>query len=103
MNIPIGHYLIFSAIIFVLGIYGLLTRRNLIALLISIELVLNAAAFNFAVFHCFMHGGDPAGTVFTLIIIAIAAAEAATLLAIAVVITKQRRELDTEKLASLKN
>ena len=73
----LSHFLVLSALLFSVGIYGLLTRRNLIALLMSVEIVLNAAAINFVAFHHFRFGGDPAGAILPIFIIAVAAAEAA--------------------------
>ena len=82
MHPGLEHYLILSALIFSCGVYGMLTRRNLVAMLLCVELVLNAAALNFVAFHRFLFSGDPAGTVFPILIIAVAAAEAAVALAI---------------------
>jgi len=104
MNGPtLAHYLVFSALLFSVGIYGLLTRRNLIAMLMSIELVLNAAALNFVAFHHFLHGGDTAGAVFTIFIIAIAAAEAAIAMAIFITLFRHKSHLDVEDADLLKH
>jgi NADH:ubiquinone oxidoreductase subunit K len=104
MNQPtLYHYLIFSVLLFALGIYGLLTRRNLIALLMAVELILNAAALNFVAFHHYQHAGDVAGAVFPLFIIAIAAAEAAVVLAIVIVLFRQQSHLDVEATSQLRH
>ena len=95
--------LIFSAALFSLGIYGVLTRRNPIAILMSIELMLNAAALNFVTFAKYVAPGKIDGQVFTLFIIAIAAAEAAVALAIFVALFKFRREIDVQKADKLKH
>ena len=95
--------LIFSAALFSLGIYGALTRRNPIAILMSIELMLNAAALNFVTFTKYVAPGRVDGQVFTLFIITIAAAEAAVALAIFVALFKFRREIDVQKADKLKN
>jgi NADH:ubiquinone oxidoreductase subunit K len=97
------HYLLLSAVLFCVGIYGLLTRRNLIAMLMSVEIILNAAALNFAAFHHFRFGGDVAGGVFPVFIIAIAAAEAAVVLAIIIALYRHRPDLDVEKADELKH
>ena len=76
MHPGLEHYLILSALLFSFGVYGMLTRRNLVAMLLCVELVLNAAALNFVAFHRFLFKGDTAGTVFPILIIAVAAAEA---------------------------
>jgi NADH-quinone oxidoreductase subunit K len=96
MHPGLEHYLILSALLFAFGAFGLLTRRNLVAMLLSVELVLNAAALNFVAFHRFLHRGDPAGVVFPILIIAVAAAEAAVALAIVITLFRHRRTLDVQ-------
>jgi len=88
------HYLVLSALLFMFGVYGLLTRRNLVAMLLCVELILNAAALNFVTFHHFLFRGDPAGAVFPILIIAVAAAEAAVALAIIIAQFRHTRNLD---------
>src|SRR5512136_2060978 len=98
MNGPtLNHFLAFSALLFAVGVYGLLTRRNLIAMLMSVEVILNAAALNFVAFHPFRFGGEAGGAVFPLFIIAIAAAETAVVLAIIIVLFRHQRHLDVEQ------
>ncbi len=98
----LNHYLVFSALLFSVGVYGLLTRRNLIAMLMSVELVLNAAALNFVAFHHFLYRGDPAGAIFPMMIIAVAAAEAAIALAIIIVLFRHTQDVDVERSTSLR-
>lgn len=100
--LTLQHYLIFSALLFSVGVYGLLTRRNLIAMLMSVELVLNAGALNFAAFHYFSFQGDPGGAVFPIMIIAVAAVEAAIALAIVIALFHRRGELDARHLNTLR-
>ena len=88
------HYLVLAALLFAFGVYGLLTRRNLVAMLLCVELVLNAAALNFVAFHRFLFHGDPAGAVFPILIIAVAAAEAAVALAIVIAQFRHTHNLD---------
>jgi NADH:ubiquinone oxidoreductase subunit K len=95
------HYLVLSALIFSFGIFGLLNRRNLVAMLLCVELVLNAAALNFVAFHRFLYKGDPAGVVFPILIIAVAAAEAAVALAVIISLFRHRRNLDARAADSL--
>ena len=76
------YYLIVSAIMFFAGIYGFFTRRNTLAILISIELILNATDINFAVFNRFLFPGGLEGYFFSLFSIAISAAETAVAIAI---------------------
>jgi NADH:ubiquinone oxidoreductase subunit K len=104
MNGPtLGHYLALSAVLFAVGVYGLLTRRNLIAMLMAVEIILNSAALNFVAFHHFRFGGDPAGALFPVFIIAIAAAEAAVVLAIIIVLFRHKQRLDVDQADLLKH
>ena len=88
MNVPIEVYLIVSTIMFFVGVYGFLARRNLLTILMSLELMLNAVDINFAVFNRFLFPGQLDGFFFTLFIIGISAAE--TALAIAIIINIYR-------------
>lgn len=88
MDLSILWYLIPSAIMFAAGVYGFVTRKNLIAILVSLELMLNAADLNFVVFNRFLYPEIMEGMVFTLFAIAIAAAE--TAIAIAIIINIYR-------------
>jgi NADH:ubiquinone oxidoreductase subunit K len=101
MRPGLEHFLIFSAMLFCFGLYGLLTRRNLVAMLLCVELVLNAAALNFVAFHRFLFRGDPAGVVFPILIIAVAAAEAAVALAVVISLFRHRKNLDARAADSL--
>jgi NADH:ubiquinone oxidoreductase subunit K len=102
MRPGVEHFLALSALLFAFGAYGLLTRRNLVAMLMSVELVLNAAALNFVIFHRFLHRGDPAGAIFPILIIAVAAAEAAVALAIVIQFFRHRGTLDVQSADTLK-
>lgn len=81
-------YLVPSVVMFACGVYGFVTRKNLIAILISLELMLNAADLNFVVFNRYLFPGSMEGMVFTLFAVALAAAE--TALAIAIIINIYR-------------
>ena len=87
--IPIELYIAVSTIVFFVGVYGFLSRKNMIMVLISIELMLNAADLNFAVFNRYLYPHQLEGFYFTLFAIAIAAAEAA--IAIAIIINIFRK------------
>jgi NADH-quinone oxidoreductase subunit K len=87
--IPIELYLAVSTIVFFVGVYGFLSRKNMVMVLISIELMLNAADINFAVFNRYLYPHQLEGFYFTLFAIAIAAAEAAV--AIAIIINVYRK------------
>jgi len=83
MAVPLGHYLTVAAILFTLGVFGIfLNRKNVIVILMSIELMLLAINLNFVAFSAYL--GDLAGQVFTMFILTVAAAEAAIGLAILV-------------------
>ena len=84
MDLSMLWYLVPSVIMFVCGIYGFMTRKNLIAILISLELMLNSADLNFVIFNRYLYPGSMEGMVFTLFAIALAAAE--TAIAIAIII-----------------
>lgn len=84
MNIPVACYFILSALLFFIGVFGFVTRRNLIAMLISVELILNAVDLNFAVFNRILFPGQLEGFFFTLFSIGVSAAE--TVVALAIII-----------------
>ena len=87
--IPIELYLAVSTVVFFVGVYGFLSRKNMIMVLISIELMLNAADINFAVFNRYLYPHQLEGFYLTLVELAIAAAEAA--IAIAIIINIYRK------------
>jgi len=82
MDISILYYLVPSILMFVFGVYGFITRKNMIAMLISIELMLNSADLNFVIFNRYLFPGSMEGMMFTLFAIAIAAAETAVAIAL---------------------
>ena len=99
--ITLGHYLTLGAILFALSVIGIfLNRRNLIVLLMAIELMLLAVNLNFVAFSHYL--GDMAGQVFVFFILTVAAAESAIGLAILVVLFRNRETIDVEDLDSLK-
>lgn len=91
------HFLVLSAVLFALGIFGLLTRRNAIGILMSIELMFNAAAMNFVAFTKFIAPEGLAGQIFTIFIITIAAAEAAVGLAIVMLLYRSFKGIEVDK------
>jgi NAD(P)H-quinone oxidoreductase subunit 4L len=86
------HYLALSGLLFLIGIFGALTRRNIIGILMSVELMFNAANINLAAFNRFLHPGGVAGQAVAIFIITIAAAEVVVGLALVLSIY---RNLDT--------
>ncbi len=95
-------YLIPALIMFCCGVYGFITRKNMIAMLISLELMLNAVDINFVVFNRFLYPGQLEGMIFTLFAIAIAAAETALAIAIIVNIFRVARNIDVRDLIKMK-
>lgn len=88
-GIPLEYFLVLASIMFFIGIYGFLTRRNLITILMSSELILNSVNINFLAFNRYLFPHKMEGLFFSLFVIAVAAAEAAV--AIAIIINIYRR------------
>lgn len=102
MEITAIYYLIPSLVMFCAGVYGFITRKNMIAMLISLELMLNSVDINFAVFNRYLFPGQLEGMFFTLFAIAIAAAETALAIAIIVNIYRGARNIDVRSLDQMK-
>ena len=96
----LNQFLLFAAVLFCIGVYGVLTRKNGVLVLMSIELILNAVNINLVAFSAFNQ--DLAGHVFTLFIIAVAAAEVGVGLAIVLLIYRNRRNIDVSQANVLK-
>jgi len=101
-GITLQHFLVLSAALFSIGAYGVVTRRNAVGVLMSLELMLNAANLNLVAFNSYLHAGALAGQVFTLFTITIAAAEATVGLALVVSIFRARRSVRLEDVDLLK-
>ncbi|WP_256010700.1 NADH-quinone oxidoreductase subunit NuoK [Desertivirga xinjiangensis] len=99
-GVPLNHYILLSAIIFSIGVMGVLIRRNAIIIFMSIELMLNAVNLLFTAFSA--HRGDAAGQVFVFFVMALAAAEVAIGLAIIVMIYRNTNSTDINVLNRLK-
>lgn len=101
MIITLEHYLALAAIIFVIGVCGLfISKKSIITILMSVELMLLAVNINFVAFSVFL--GDLVGQVFTMFILTVAAAEAAIGLAILVVFNRNRGTIHVEDISELK-
>ena len=99
--IPLTHYLVLGAILFAISMVGIfLNRKNVVILLMSIELLLLAVNMNFVAFSHYLQ--DTAGQVFVFFILTVAAAEAAIGLAILIVLFRNRRSINVEDLDTLK-
>ena len=97
---PLHAYLVLAALVFVIGLFGVLTRRNAVGILLGIELMLNAVNINLVAFSRFR--ADLAGLIFTLFAIAITVAEVAVGLAIVIVIFRVRRTIEADHLDLLR-
>ena len=98
--IPVECYIVLSTLLFFIGVFGFVTRRNLIAMLISVELVLNAVDINFAAFNRLLFPGEFEGFFMTLFSIAISAAESAVAIAI---IINVYRNFKSDQVNSIEN
>ena len=103
MNLPIECYLILSTLLFFIGVYGFIARRNLIGILLSIELMLNAANINFVVFNRFLFPEQLEGYMYSLFIIVVAAAETAIAIAIIINIYRNMKNINVDSIKELKN
>ena len=100
--IPLGFFVFLSAFLFCVGIYGALTRRNVIGILISIELILNAANINLVAFNKYLAPHDALGQVFSLFVIAIAAAASVVGLVLIIAIYRNAKTLFTDGFTLMK-
>jgi len=98
----LGTYLVIGALLFAFGIYGLVARKTVIGMLIASELVLAGSSVNFMAFNRFLAPDPTVGQIFTLFIMAIAAAEAAIAVSIVVAVYRNYKSIDTEDLVDLK-
>ena len=103
MELTLIWYLIPSLVMFCCGVYGFVTRRNMIAMLISLELMLNAVDMNFALFNRFLFPGEMEGMFFTLIAIALAAAETALAIAIIINVFRVSENIDVRDITKMKH
>jgi NADH-quinone oxidoreductase subunit K len=101
MNVGYGHFLVLAALLFAIGTAGVLLRKNVLIIMMSIELMLNAA--NLTILTFARMNGDLGGHSFAMVVIAVAAAEVAVGLAIVVAIFRGRRHVDVDKMNILKH
>ena len=100
MNVGLEHYLVVSALLFALGLLGVITRRNLLVMYMSLELMLNAANLALVAFSRYTDSLD--GQVFVFFVITVAAAEVSVGLALIVALYRRRQTAHVEDLATLK-
>jgi NADH-quinone oxidoreductase subunit K len=98
--VPLNYYLMLSAVIFAIGVIGVLVRRNLIVILMSVEIMLNAVNLTFIAFSRYL--GSIAGQVVVFFVMAVAAAEAVIGLAIIISVYRHRKSLDPQEMQLLK-
>ena len=102
MDLTLLMYLVPSLVMSGCGVYGFITRKNMIAILISLELMLNSVDINFAVFNRYLFPGTIDGMFFALFAIAIAAAETAVALAIVINVYRVAKKVDINQITKLK-
>lgn len=102
MEVGLNHFLVVSAILFSFGLYGIVTRKNAIMVLMGVELILNAANINFVAFSSFGHFGLN-GQLYALFVIILAAAEAAIALAIVLNLYKTFSNVNIDEINNLKD
>ena len=101
-TIPLSYFLVVSTLMFFIGIYGFLTRKNLITILMSVELILNSVNINFVAFNRYLFPNELQGHFFSLFIIAVAAAEAAVAIAIIISVYRKYTNIDVERVDTMK-
>ena len=101
--VPVQCYFVLSALLFFIGVYGFISRRNLIAMLISIELVLNAVDINFAAFNRLLFPTGMEGMFMTLFSIGVSAAESAVAIAIIINVYRNFHSDNVEAITNMKN
>ena len=101
-DVPLSHILFLSTALFFIGMYGLFTRRNLITILMSVELMLNSVNINFVAFNKYLYPDQLGGVFFTIFIITIAAAEAAVAIAIIINLYRSHNSIDVESTEEMK-
>ncbi|MGB0909555.1 MAG: NADH-quinone oxidoreductase subunit NuoK [Nitrospirales bacterium] len=100
MTVPISYYVVLSGLIFLIGLVGVLTRRNIIVILLSIELMLNATNINFVAFSSYL--GNLSGQVFVFFALTVAAAEVAVGLAIIIALYRHTTSINVDDFRLLK-
>ncbi len=97
----LSHCITLSLILCAIGVYGILTRRNLIGILLSVEVILNGANINFAAFAHFKATDPTAGAIFPIFVMAVSACEMAVALAIIISMYRRKKRLDVSRLEEL--
>jgi NADH-quinone oxidoreductase subunit K len=102
MTVPLSWYLIFATALFSLGFFAVLSRRNAVAVLMGVELMLNAVNVNLVAFWRYLTPADLSGQIFVVFVFAVAAAEAAVGLALMISIYRTRKTINIDEINDLK-
>ena len=102
MSVGLEHYLILSAVLFCIGLYGVMSKRNVIVILMCIEIMLNAVNITLVAFSRYVVPALLTGQIFAIFVIVVAAAEAAVGIAIIIAIYRSRESVDVEKFDLMK-
>ena len=102
MTLTLAHFLVLGAILFAIGVFGALTRRNAIGILMSLELIFNAVNINLVAVSRYITPSEIQGQIFTLFIIAVAAAESVLGLAIILAIYRKRATINADEMNLMK-
>jgi NADH-quinone oxidoreductase subunit K len=102
MNVPLSWYLILAAALFSVGLFGVLSRKNAIAILLGVELMLNAVNINLVAFWRYLDPVNMAGQVFAVIVFAVAAAEVAVGLALIISVYRRRKTVVADEIDLMK-
>jgi len=100
--VPLENYLVLSAVMFALGVYGVLARRNAVLVLMSVELMLNAVSLNFVAFAAYLDPDRITGAIFAVFVITVAAAEVGLALAIVIRLFRDRGTSNVDEAATLR-
>jgi NADH-quinone oxidoreductase subunit K len=101
-QIPLTHFLIVSTIMFFVGVYGFMVRKNMITMLMCTELILNSVNINFVAFNKYLYPDKLQGQFFTIFVVAIAAAEAAVAISIIINIYRHFNHIDVDEISEMR-
>ncbi len=102
MSMPLESYIVVSTLLFFIGVYGFIVRKNLISILMSTELILNAVNINFVAFNRFLYPDQLEGFIYSLFVIVVAAAETAVAISIIINVYRKNRNIDAKNINDLK-
>lgn len=101
--VPVEAYLVVSTLLFFIGVYGFMVRKNLIGILMAIELILNAVNINFVVFNRYLYPDQLEGYMYSLFVIVVAAAETAIAISIIINVYRKLKNIRVDSINELKN